>query len=221
MASSYTILANLKAETYQRLNYLPFAHGGYSSMGPLEPTSTSTLRQMREKRTMQKLFRDGSNQTASSSKLIHAQTIEPLTVSELNQSVLTADPQIIEFLCTAKVTGIQSEKGGVIVAAMDVLRRSYHVELSLADQTDDALFVAFDMEMVKLINIQTAEAAQITGVGANARVDAEMTQFVAGIVGKIFTFQLKLGEFNFTSKHQTFTISRIITKLSVHYSLRL
>ncbi|CAN7135530.1 unnamed protein product [Brassica rapa subsp. narinosa] len=201
MASSYTILANLKAETYQRLNYLPFAHGGYSSMGPLEPTSTSTLRQMREKRTMQKLFRDGSNQTASSSKLIHAQTIEPLTVSELNQSVLTADPQIIEFLCTAKVTGIQSEKG--------------------ADQTDDALFVAFDMEMVKLINIQTAEAAQITGVGVNARVDAEMTQFVAGIVGKIFTFQLKLGEFNFTSKHQTFTISRIITKLSVHHSLTL
>ena len=36
------------------------------------------------------------------------------------------------------------------------------MELSLADQTDDALFVAFDMEMVKLINIQTAEAAQIT-----------------------------------------------------------
>lgn len=45
----------------------------------------------------------------------------PLTVSELNQSVLTADPQIIEFLCTAKV--IQSEKGGVILAAVDVLRR--------------------------------------------------------------------------------------------------
>ncbi|CAN7030937.1 unnamed protein product [Brassica rapa subsp. trilocularis] len=27
-----------------------------------------------------------------------------------------------------------------------------------------------------------------------------------------FTFQLKLGEFNFTSKHQTFTVSRIITE---------
>ncbi|WZZ17435.1 hypothetical protein YC2023_110524 [Brassica napus] len=34
-----------------------------------------------------------------------------LTVSELNQYVLSADPQVIEFLCTAKVTGIQSEKG--------------------------------------------------------------------------------------------------------------
>lgn len=31
-------------------------------------------------------------------------------------------------------------------------------------------------------------------------------------VGKIYIFQLKLGKFNFTSKHQTFTIPRIITE---------
>ena len=43
-----------------------------------------------------RLFGDGSNQTSSSSKLIHAQKIEPLTVSELNQYVLSADPQVIE-----------------------------------------------------------------------------------------------------------------------------
>ncbi|KAF8052122.1 hypothetical protein N665_1602s0005 [Sinapis alba] len=34
-----------------------------------------------------------------------------MSVSEINQYVLTADPQTIEFLCTAKVTGIQKEKG--------------------------------------------------------------------------------------------------------------
>ncbi|WZY86255.1 hypothetical protein YC2023_032639 [Brassica napus] len=102
--------------------------GGYSSMGLLEPTSTSTLRRMRKRSTMQNSLFIKTDSCSED---------RPLTVSELNQSVLTADPQIIEFLCTAKV--IQSEKGGVILAAVDVLRR-YHVELSAADQTDDALF---------------------------------------------------------------------------------
>ncbi|CAN6977499.1 unnamed protein product, partial [Brassica rapa subsp. trilocularis] len=60
------------------------------------------------------LFGDGSNQTSSSSKLIHAQKLEALTISELNQYVLSADPQVIErniFNQSAKITGIQTEKG--------------------------------------------------------------------------------------------------------------
>ncbi|KAF3587892.1 hypothetical protein F2Q69_00029816 [Brassica cretica] len=180
------------------------------------------------------LFGDGLNQTGTSSKLLHAQKIEPITVSELNQYVLTADPQTIEFLCTARVTDIQREKGwcyiGCAKCTKKLLREissftclfcdntsavaslRYRVELSVADQTDDAVFVAFDMEMVKLTNIQASEAVQILGVGVDAHVEDELPQFVADIVGKTFTFQLKLGEFNFTSKHQTFTISRIFTE---------
>ncbi|CAF1915936.1 unnamed protein product [Brassica oleracea] len=123
---------------------------------------------------------NGSNQISSSSKLIHAQKIVPLTVSELNQYVLSADPQVIEFLCTAKVTGIQFEE------------EWYRVELSVADNTGDAVFVAFDLDMAKLTNIPAAEAAEV-------------------IVGSCITFQIKLGEFNFTFKHQTFTISRIFS----------
>lgn len=79
----------------------------------------------------------GAEHTASSSKVVHAQKIEPLTVSELNQFIITADSQvesgllglntlcdyvpnlsiffytlqIIEFLYTAKVTGIQQDDG--------------------------------------------------------------------------------------------------------------
>ena len=44
------------------------------------------------------LFGDGLNQTGTSSKLLHAQKIEPITVSELNQYVLTADPQVSKIL---------------------------------------------------------------------------------------------------------------------------
>ncbi|WZZ34442.1 hypothetical protein YC2023_017843 [Brassica napus] len=124
------------------------------------------------------LFGDGSNQISSSSKLIHAQKIVPLTVSELNQYVLSADPQVIEFLCTAKVTGIQFEEECAVAS----LR--YRVELSVADNTGDAVFVAFDLDMAKLTNIPAAEAAEVI---------------------------IKLGEFNFTFKHQTFTISRIFS----------
>ncbi|CAN6809164.1 unnamed protein product [Brassica oleracea] len=53
----------------------------------------------------------GADQKASSSKVVHAQKIEPLTAAELNQFIVTADTQIIEFLCTAKVTGIQHDDG--------------------------------------------------------------------------------------------------------------
>lgn len=37
---------------------------------------------------------DDTNQTAFSSKLLHAQKIEPLTLTELNQYVLKSKPQI-------------------------------------------------------------------------------------------------------------------------------
>ncbi|WZZ72191.1 hypothetical protein YC2023_083561 [Brassica napus] len=113
--------------------------------------------------------------------------VEPMTISELNKFITTADSQIIEFLCTAEVTGIQLDD----------------------DHTDSASFLSFDMEMAKLTNIQTSEAAQIVGIGVDAQVDTELPQSLADIVGKTYTFQLKLKDFNFSSKHQTFTISRI------------
>ncbi|CAN6918812.1 unnamed protein product [Brassica oleracea] len=85
----------------------------------------------------------------------------------------------------------------------------YRVELSVSDETGDVVFVAFDIETAKLTNIQ---AAEILVEGVYAQVDAELPWFVAEIVGKMYTFQLKLGEFNFPSKHQTFTVFRIFAE---------
>ncbi|CAN6931175.1 unnamed protein product [Brassica oleracea] len=126
---------------------------------------------------------DGSNQTLSSSKLLHAQKIEPLTISELNKYVITSEPQIIAFLCTAKVNGTQTDKGWCYIGSSKCstkLQRDissftclfcdktnvvaglrHRVELSVSDLKDDAVFVAFDMEIVNLTSIQAFEAAQI------------------------------------------------------------
>ncbi|WZY88632.1 hypothetical protein YC2023_045367 [Brassica napus] len=45
--------------------------------------------------------------------------------------------------------------------------------------------------------------------GVDAQVDTELPRSLAEIVGNTYTFQLKLKDFNFTSKHQTFTISGV------------
>ncbi|CAF2075329.1 unnamed protein product [Brassica napus] len=129
----------------------------------------------------------GAVPRGSTSKVVHAQKIEPMTISELNQFIITADSQIIEFLCTAKVTGIQQDEGWSYIGCSGCSKKL----------------------MAKLTNIQASEAAQIVGIGVDAQVDTELPQSLADIVGKTYTFQLKLNDFNFSSKHQTFTISRI------------
>ncbi|CAF1920723.1 unnamed protein product [Brassica napus] len=171
------------------------------------------------------------DQSGSSSKVVHAQKIEPMTVSELNQFVLTADPQIIEFLCTAKVTEIQLDEGwsyiGCSVCSKKLTREEtsfacvpcnetnavaklrYRMILSVSDATGAAAFLGFDTEMSKLTHVLTSEAAQIVGIGTIAQVGVVLPRLLADLVGRTYTFQLKLKDFNFTPNHQTFTISRI------------
>ncbi|KAL0703506.1 hypothetical protein Bca4012_069931 [Brassica carinata] len=71
----------------------------------------------------------------------------------------------------------------------------------VSDRTNDAVFVAFDMEMDKLTNLQT-EVAHILVPGVDAHVDTNSPRLLL-ILLESFTFQLKLREFNFISTHQT------------------
>ncbi|KAL0730706.1 hypothetical protein Bca4012_026800 [Brassica carinata] len=175
----------------------------------------------------------GRDEAESSSKVVHAQKIEPLTIDELNQFVLSAEPQIIEFLCTAKVTEILLGDGwsyiGCSLCSKKLIREEtsftcpscnetnavaepkYRVVLSVSDPTGTASFVGFDKEVAKLTQVLASEAAQIVGIGVDARVDTCLPRALADIVGNSYIFQLKLTDFNFTANHQTFTISRIFT----------
>ncbi|WZY99065.1 hypothetical protein YC2023_071394 [Brassica napus] len=74
----------------------------------------------------------------------------------------------------------------------------YRVEMAVSDASDSALFVAFDAEMNKLINGTSMEDAH----------NIAFPQCLRDILGRALTFQQKLSRFNFSSKHQSFTLTR-------------
>ncbi|CAN7138143.1 unnamed protein product [Brassica rapa subsp. narinosa] len=74
----------------------------------------------------------------------------------------------------------------------------YRVEMAVSDASDSALFVAFDAEMNKLINGTSMEDAH----------NIAFPQCLRDILGRALTFQQKLSRFNFSSKHQSFTLIR-------------
>ncbi|KAF2564241.1 hypothetical protein F2Q70_00015103 [Brassica cretica] len=80
---------------------------------------------------------------------------------ECEEYLIIADPQIIEFLCTAKVNEIHADKGSVWN--------------SVSDQTGSAVLVAFD-ELATITNIHASEAAYIMGVGVNVQGGADVPQ---------------------------------------------
>ncbi|KAF8096726.1 hypothetical protein N665_0303s0049 [Sinapis alba] len=173
-----------------------------------------------------------SGKSAAPSLLRGYTKIEPLSISELNRFVITARPQDIEFVCTGKVTGIRLDRGWCYVScsscskklqrtvssftciscnnpnAVGVLR--YRVEMSIADDTDEGLFVGFDGEMTKLHNMRAYEAGHLmAGPGENPEA-AQPPPFLADMVGNTYSFQVSVRRFNFTSNHQTFTIAHIM-----------
>ncbi|KAH0886028.1 hypothetical protein HID58_062124 [Brassica napus] len=125
-----------------------------------------------------RLIEDGSDQTPSSSKLPHAQKLEPLTISKLNNMLshlsLRSNLQhshdtlafvisnYIEFLVLRQIKDAPFQIfPHSKIHYMSVTHYRYRVELSVSDLKDDAVFVAFDMEIVTLTSIQASEAAQI------------------------------------------------------------
>ncbi|KAL0713204.1 hypothetical protein Bca4012_020182 [Brassica carinata] len=72
--------------------------------------------------------------------------------------------------------------------------------MAVSDASDSALFMAFDAEMNNLTNNRAPEW----------RMHIALPQCLRDIVGRTLTFQKKLSRFNFSSKHQSFTISHIL-----------
>ncbi|CAN6989120.1 unnamed protein product [Brassica rapa subsp. trilocularis] len=110
--------------------------------------------------------------------------VENLTISELNEFVITAPSHDIDFMCSRKVTGIRMDKGWCYVVCSKCTKNCnaqtqhshvctatiqmllvpsgiYRVELGIADDTAEGVFVCFDGVMTKLHNLKANEAGHM------------------------------------------------------------
>ncbi|RID48363.1 hypothetical protein BRARA_I04878 [Brassica rapa] len=141
--------------------------------------------------------------------------VETLSISELNDFVLNASSQDIDFICTGKVTGIKLDKGWCYISCARCFRKlhrsgssltclscnntdavgilRYRVEMSVADETGEGLFVAFEGVVAKLHNMRAHEAANLLpGDGVNPE-ESDVPQFVLDMEGNTYMFQVKGG----------------------------
>ncbi|CAN7042996.1 unnamed protein product [Brassica oleracea var. botrytis] len=125
--------------------------------------------------------------------------VEPVTVAEVNSFVTTA---VILSSCTpARLSDPIQRKDGVTLLALNLAGSSsalnlplhvYRMELTIADDTDEGIFVCFDGVMTKLHGLEAHEAGQI----------------LVSMQGKTHTFHVKLTTYDFTARRQSFTVTR-------------
>ncbi|WZZ04317.1 hypothetical protein YC2023_090238 [Brassica napus] len=162
--------------------------------------------------------------------------VETVTIAELNHFITTDSPQQeIDFLCTARVSRVESDKGWCYVACSKCSKKlqrtvtsfecarcnnphavgslRYRVEMVVTDDTAEGTFVCFDGVMTKLHNLRASEAVQLLAEEGVNPEDSVMPPFVAGMERKTYTFQVRVTPYNFTVNHQTFTVSRIINEV--------
>ncbi|CAN7028935.1 unnamed protein product [Brassica rapa subsp. trilocularis] len=153
--------------------------------------------------------------------------VEKLSISELNDFVVTATSQEIDFICAGKVTGVKLDKGWCYVSCSKCFKKlqrsvssltclscnttsAVGFSMSIADETGEGLFVAFDGVIAKLHNMRAHEAANLLAGDDVNPEETDAPPFVRDMEGKSYTFQVKVGPYNFTENHQSFTISRIL-----------
>ncbi|CAN6834816.1 unnamed protein product [Brassica oleracea] len=130
----------------------------------------------------------------------------PMTIAELNDFIITAPSQDIDFLCTWRVSRVETDNGWCYVACSN-----YRVEMVIADDTTEGTFVCFDGVMTKLHNLMASEAVQLLAEEGVNPEDSMMPPFVAAMEGKTYTFQVRVTSYNFTVNHKSFT--RIINEI--------
>ncbi|KAF8115407.1 hypothetical protein N665_0027s0023 [Sinapis alba] len=156
----------------------------------------------------------------SAAPLLRGYAVESLTIYELNSFVMTVQSQNIEFICTVRVTRVDAEKGWCYAACSNCAKKLqcidtaftssqftlyiYRVEMAIADEMAEGVFICFDGVMTKLHILEAHEAECL-----NPK-DSQIPPIITDMEGKTYTFHVKVTTYNFTASHQTFTITHIL-----------
>uniref|UniRef100_A0A0D3D388 Uncharacterized protein n=1 Tax=Brassica oleracea var. oleracea TaxID=109376 RepID=A0A0D3D388_BRAOL len=148
--------------------------------------------------------------------------------SDLHDATVTTRVEA-EFICKARVVDVLQQNGWSFVSCTGCSRKldkdgsslrcnrcvnpnitgviKYRVELLVDDGQDNATFVVFDKEMLKLTK---QDAAALTLNEINGGGGVELPQCLKDLGGQDFVFQIRVTPFNFTPNHRTFTVSAIV-----------
>ncbi|CAN8272091.1 unnamed protein product [Cochlearia groenlandica] len=153
---------------------------------------------------------------------------EVVTIGELNKFITDSNEQTQEadFICRARVVEVLQQNGWHFVSCTGCSKKlemignsltctrcanpnmtgiiKYRVELCVDDGADNATFVVFDREMVKITKQNAADLSLHTA-GDNEALPA----CVKRLAGQEFVFHIRVTPFNFSSRHRSFTVSAI------------
>ncbi|XP_013617424.1 PREDICTED: uncharacterized protein LOC106323927 [Brassica oleracea var. oleracea] len=159
---------------------------------------------------------------------------EVVSIGELNKFITNSDEQTQEadFICKARVMEVLQQNGWSFISCTGCIKKlekfgsslrcnrcanpnvtgviKYRVELVVDDGADNATFVVFDKEMVKLTK---QDAAGLTLDEMNGGESEELPQCVRDLAGKEIVFHIRVTPFNFTPSHRTFTVSSILDSI--------
>ncbi|KAF3569699.1 hypothetical protein F2Q69_00061855 [Brassica cretica] len=132
-------------------------------------------------------------------------------------TILSRTPHHLCLLDSANIWTRKLQRGfSSITCASCNNNNTVGVLSCVSDETDTVGFVAFDGEMTKLTK-RTFSRSRST-YGPRSETPTSLPQRLKDLVGSTLTLQLKLSPFNFSSKHQSFTISRVFDRNQRHHS---
>ncbi|CAF2098023.1 unnamed protein product [Brassica rapa subsp. narinosa] len=70
--------------------------------------------------------------------------------------------------------------------------------MSISDVSECVVYVDFNGYVTKMTNVTAAEVAQLMNPGVKDSDEKSLPECLKDLVGRTYTFQLKLSAFNFT-----------------------